>query len=379
MAKAKTNKSTPSVEDTLADLFDDDSTYTLDDLDAPIHVNDWVSTGSSILDLYISNVPNGGIPVGKITEFTGLEQSGKSLICAHILADTQRQGGVGILIDTEMAVHSGFFRAIGIDPKRLHITNANTVEQIFAFIEDFIERVRKKDTNKLVTIVVDSVAGATTEREMASDYSKDGYATDKAIIISKALRKITKMIGTQRIALVFTNQLRQKMNAQPFSDQWTTSGGKSIGFHSSVRVRLNKGNKIKVISKGGKVVVGLEAKAKITKNRLGPPERECTFNILFDRGIDDYGSWMSTMKSYGIGRKKGSYWVYDLISKETGEVIEEWQFQSKDFVERMENDPIMKQAIYSDICDELIMIYVDRNQAPLPSGEIIEPDDSEDE
>lgn len=365
----KSKGSALNVEDELADLFDDGTTYTLDDLTAPIHVNDWISTGSSILDLYISNVPNGGIPVGRITEFTGLEQSGKSLICAHILAETQKKGGVGILLDTEMAVHSGFFEAIGVDTKRLFISNPDTVEEIFEYIENFIERIRKKHSDRLVTIVVDSVAGVSTERELDSDYGKDGYATDKAIIISKALRKITKMIGTQRIALVFTNQLRQKMNAQPFSDQWTTSGGRGIGFHSSVRVRLNKGNKIRSTIKGQKVVVGIEANAKVYKNRLGPPERECTFNILFDRGIDDYGSWIKVMKGYDIGRKKGTYWVYDLLSEETGEVIEEWQFQSKDFVERMESDPVMKQAIYKDICNALIMTYTDRNTAPLEDTE----------
>lgn len=360
-----------NVEDELADLFDDiDGVFTLDDMSAPVHVNDWISTGSSILDLAISNRPHGGIPVGRITEINGLEQSGKSLICAHILANTQKKGGVAILLDTEMAVHDQFFKAIGLKNKNFLMISVNTAEEIFETIEKLVERIRKNHQDRLVTIVVDSVAGASTERELDSDYGKDGYATDKALIISKALRKLTNTIARQKVALVFTNQLRQKLNAQPFSDPWTTSGGKGLPFHASVRIRLNKGSKIHVTQNGQKVVIGLEASAKIIKNRLGPPERTAMFNIMFDRGIDDYGSWLKVMKGYNIVKRKGSYSVYEHVDSDTGEVKETWQFQTKDFVERMESDPDIKAAIYQDICDALILTYKDRNSEPIVEVEL---------
>ncbi len=146
--------------------------------------------------------------------------SGKSLIAAHLLAETQRKGGVAVLIDTENAVNEEFFTSLGLDMSKLVYSPVSTVEEIFAVIEKIIETVRKSSKDRLVTIVVDSVAGASTEQEMASDYGKDGYATGKAIIIGKAMRKITTMLGKQKVLLVFTNQLRQKLNAMAFTDPW---------------------------------------------------------------------------------------------------------------------------------------------------------------
>ncbi len=146
--------------------------------------------------------------------------SGKSLVAAHLLADTQRQGGVAVLIDTEMAVSREYLDAIGVDVSKLLYVQADSVEDVFEYIETIIEKVRTSSKDKLVTIVVDSVAAVSTKKELAADYDKDGYATDKAIIISKAMRKITNMIGREKITLVFTNQLRQKMNAMPFADPW---------------------------------------------------------------------------------------------------------------------------------------------------------------
>jgi len=169
-----------------------------EDNDAPTNVEGWISTGCAMLDVAVSNRPYGGLPVGRITEITGLEQSGKSLVSAHLLAETQRQGGVAVLIDTETAVSREFLEAIGVDVAKLLYVSADSVEQIFEFTETIIEKVRTTQKDKLVTIVVDSVAAASTKNELAADYGKDGYATDKAIIISKAMRKITNLIGRQK-------------------------------------------------------------------------------------------------------------------------------------------------------------------------------------
>jgi len=188
--------------------------------DTPTDIDDFISTGATMLDIAISNRPHGGLAVGRMIEITGLEGAGKSLLGASLIANTQARGGVGVFIDTETAVNAEFYRAIGIDMNKLVYVHLQTVEQVFDAITTIIERVRLGDKDKLVTIVVDSVAAASTKKEIEADFSKDGYATDKAIIISKAMRKISSMIGRQRICLVFTNQLRQKMNAMPFSDPW---------------------------------------------------------------------------------------------------------------------------------------------------------------
>jgi len=318
--------------------------------DTPTDFTDFISTGATMLDVAISNRANGGIAVGRITELTGLEGSGKSLIGAQLIANTQKRGGVGVLIDTETAVNPEFFKAVGIDTNKLVYVHLQTVEEIFDAITNIIEKVRSgKEKNKLVTIVVDSVAAASTKKEMEADFGKDGYATDKAIIISKAMRKITGLLGRERIALVFTNQLRQKMNAMAFSDPWTTSGGKAIAFHASTRLRLNLMGKI---SNSNGDVIGVKVKANIVKNRLGPPHRTAEFEIYFNRGIDDLGAWLKVMKELKLVKQAGAWYTYE--DPESGE---ETKFQSKDFQGFLEANAERKELLYNEICDSLIMKY----------------------
>lgn len=318
--------------------------------DTPTDFTDFISTGATMLDVAISNRKHGGIAVGRITELTGLEGSGKSLVGAQLIANTQKRGGVGVLIDTETAVNPEFFKAVGIDTNKLVYVHLQTVEEIFDAITTIIEKVRSgKDKNKLVTIVVDSVAAASTKKEMEADFGKDGYATDKAIIISKAMRKITGLLGRERIALVFTNQLRQKMNAMAFSDPWTTSGGKAIAFHASTRLRLNLMGKI---SNSAGDVIGVKVKANIVKNRLGPPHRTAEFEIYFNKGIDDVGSWLSMMKELKLVKQGGAWYTY--TDPTTGE---ETKFQSKEFAKFLEDNAERREYIYDQICESLIMKY----------------------
>jgi recombination protein RecA len=326
--------------------------FFLDEDEAPTNVDGWVSTGCAMLDVAISNRPYGGLPVGRIVEITGLEQSGKSLLSAHLLAETQKLGGVAVLIDTETAVSREFLEAIGVDISKLLYVSADSVEQIFDFTETIIEKVRETSKDRLVTIVTDSVAAASSKAELASDYGKDGYATDKAIIISKAMRKITNMIGRQKILLVYTNQLRQKMNAMPFGDPWTTSGGKALAFHASVRLRLKGTGQIKMKVGGNDKIVGMKVRAQVVKNRMGPPLRSTDFEIYFDRGIDNYGSWLGVMKENKVVKQAGAWYTY--VDTETGEEV---KFQSKDFIQLMEERLDLKEQIYKKICEETILQY----------------------
>jgi recombination protein RecA len=333
--------------------------YFLDSDEAPTNVEGWISSGAAMLDVAISNRPYGGFPVGRITEITGLEQSGKSLLAAHALSETQKLGGVAVLIDTETAVSREFLDAIGVDVKKLLYVSADSVEQIFEFIETIIEKVRATSKDKYVTIVVDSVAAASTKTELQSDYDKDGYATDKAIIISKAMRKITNMIGREKITLIFTNQLRQKMNAMAFSDPWTTSGGKALAFHSSVRLRLKNMGTIKIKVRGKDRIVGIKVRAQVIKNRMGPPLRSSDFDIFFERGIDNYGSWLEVMKDNDLVKQAGAWYAY--VDIETGEEI---KFQSKDWVEILNTRPEVRDQIYRRICELTILQYKNNSVDP---------------
>ena len=321
--------------------------YFLDGSDStPTDIKEFISTGSSILDLAISNRPNGGIAVGRITEINGLESSGKSLIGTHILAETQKKGGLAVYIDTETSVSREWLETIGIDVQNLLYLHVETVEDIFECIENIITKIRESDRDRLVTILVDSLAAASTKVEMEADFDKDGWATAKAIVISKAMRKITQMVGRERVALVFTNQLRQKLGVM-FGDPWTTSGGKALPFHSSTRIRLKNMGQIKDTKKN---TLGMKARAQIKKNRLGPPLRHADFNLYFDSGIDDKGSWLQVMKDHKLVKVAGAWYTVQY----EGEDI---KFQSKDFKKVLDERPELEDYLYEKICDASILKY----------------------
>ena len=331
----------------------------------PTDIKEFISTGSTMLDLAISNQPNGGIAVGRITEINGLESSGKSLVGAHILAETQKKGGVAVYIDTETAVSEDFLEVIGLDISKMLYLHLETVEDIFEAIEEIVTKVRESDKDRLVTILVDSLAAATTKVELNADYDKDGWATSKAIVISKAMRKITQMIGRQRIALVFTNQLRQKLGVM-FGDPWTTSGGKALPFHASTSIRLkNKGQ----IKDNKKNVIGMTILAQVIKNRLGPPLRKAEFPLYFESGIDDEGSWLQVMKDHGLVKVGGAWYT---MTDHNGN---EMKFQSKDWSEKLE-DSEFKSYCYQLICDKVILKY---NKAEIGIDDVEIDDESMDE
>ena len=319
----------------------------------PTEVVDWISTGSTILDLAISNKPNGGVAVGKITELNGLEGSGKSLIGAHLLTATQRKGGVAVYIDSESSVSPEFLEAIGIDVSNMLYVHLETVEEIFETIETIVTKIRESNKDKLVTILVDSLAAASTKVEMDADFDQAGWATQKAIIISKAMRKITQMIARQRVALVFTNQLRAKLGVM-FGDPWTTSGGKALPFHSSTRVRFRNIGQIKDTNKN---TIGIKIKGQVIKNRLGPPMRTAEFPLFFDTGIDDYGSWLTVMKEHKLIKIGGAWYTLQHTDLETGELIKEYKFLSKDFEELMLTNSELKDYCYDRICEACILKY----------------------
>ena len=327
--------------------------YFLDEGLNPTDVTDFISTGSTMLDLAISNRPDGGVAVGKITELNGLEGSGKSLIGSHLLASTQKKDGVAVYIDTESAVSQEFLRAIGVDTKSMLYVHLETVEEIFDTIETIVTKIRESNKDKLVTILVDSLAAASTKVEMDADFDKDGWATAKAIIISKAMRKVTQMIARQKVALVFTNQLRQKLGVM-FGDPWTTSGGKALPFHSSTRVRFKNVGQIK---DGSKNTIGIKIKGQVIKNRLGPPMRTAEFPLYFDTGIADFDSWLTVMKEHKICKVGGSWYTLPQVDTETGELIKEHKFQSKDFETLMLENSELKDYCYDRICEACILKY----------------------
>ena len=335
--------------------------------ETPTDLTEWISTGSSLLDLAISNRPNGGFPVGRIVELQGMEASGKSLIMAHVLANTQKKGGLAVYIDTENALSEEFLRAIGVDVNNMLYVPLETIEDIFEAVENIIETIRKSSKDRLVTIVIDSVSAATTKVEQDADYDKDGWATSKAIVMSKAMRKITNIIGKQRVLMLAASQLREKMGVM-FGDKYTTSGGKALGFHASCRVRLKGVGKLKSGSGKTEQIIGVQTEAQVIKNRMGPPFKKATFDIYFNSGIDDLNSWLALMKDYGLLKQAGAY--YTLVNEETGEEI---RFMSKEWRTILDKDPDLYDYCYRKICDIFIMKY--RSQDQINPDEITVDDD----
>lgn len=339
--------------------------------ETPTDLTEWIGTGSTLLDLAISNRPNGGLPVGRIVELQGMEASGKSLIVAHTLANTQKKGGLAVYIDTENALSEEFLTAVGVDVANMLYVPLETIEDSFEAVENIIETVRKSSKNRLVTIALDSVSAATTKIEQDADYDKDGWATAKAILMSKAMRKITNIIAKQRVLLICTSQLREKMGVM-FGDKFTTSGGKALGFHASCRIRLKGVGKLKSGSGKTEQVIGVQTEAQIIKNRMGPPFKKATFDIYFSSGIDDLNSWLVMMKDYGVVSTSGAY--YTLVNEETGEIH---RFMAKEWRDLLSTNADLKEYCYKKICDIFIMKYkgdeaFDPDEVSVDDGELLD-------
>ena len=296
--------------------------------DSPPETKEWLSTGSTILDTIISNDidAEGGIPVGKLVEISGEAASGKSLLSYMILKDCQDKGGIPVLIDTENAANEDFLRLIGLEfyPEgSLVYIQVDSIEGVFKAIEDIIRRIRENDKDKLCCIVWDSVAGTSTDAEIQGDYG-DATVGLAARLIGQGLRKIIRFIGTQRVSLVFLNQIRQKIGVF-FGDDTVTPGGKAIPFFAAVRIRLYSGGKVKA----GKDVLGVGIRPKIVKNRMGPPHREADLKMYFNRGLIDEEGWIDILLKFGKA-KKISAQKSEIVNEDNGEV---YDFLNRNFVE----------------------------------------------
>jgi recombination protein RecA len=330
----------------------------LHDPDALTHVKDWISSGCDMLDLAISNRHFGGYPSGKIIEIIGLEGSGKSLLAVGALVSTQRKGGIAVLIDTESAATEQFFEALGLDTKKLIYLQLEALEDIYAAVERIIETARKSGKDVPVTIVIDSIMGASTKSELEATYDRQGYATGKALINSIAMRKITNLIAKERILLIGTNQLRANVGGFGNAEQWVTSGGKAWAFHASVRLRLKVMGQINgKTEQGFESIVGRKVRVQVIKNRLGPPLRSVDFEIYFNSGIDNYGSWIRMLESLKALKKEGHSWVYTYVDTDTGEE-KSVKFKEEKFAQILDKDPDLKTHIYNSICDAYIMDYL---------------------
>jgi recombination protein RecA len=305
-----------------------------------------IPTGSLSLDLALGI---GGVPRGRITEIYGPEASGKTTICQHIIAEAQKMGGIAAFIDTEHVLDPNYAARCGVDVENLYISQPDTGEQALEIAEALIR------SGAMDVVVIDSVAALVPRAEIEGEMG-DSHVGLQARLMSQALRKLVGAIKTSNTALVFTNQMRQKIGVM-FGNPETTPGGLALKFYASVRMDVRR---IESIKQGGQTV-GNRTRVTIKKNKVAPPFRQAEFDIMYNRGISKAGDLLDLGTTMGIIDKRGAFYSFKDLRLGQG------RENAKEF---LETSPAVAQEIESAI----------RGAAALtPVQSLIVPPSAEDE
>lgn len=254
-----------------------------------------IPSGSLALDLALGV---GGIPRGRITEIFGPESSGKTTLAQHIIAEAQRQGGTAAYIDAEHALDLQYTAKCGVNVNDLLVSQPDTGEQALEITEALVR------SGAIDVIVVDSVAALVPRAEIEGEMG-EAHVGLQARLMSQALRKLAAAIGRSGTAVIFINQLREKVGIV-FGNPEVTPGGRALKFYSSVRVELRRTETIK----DGNAAIGSHVKARIVKNKVAPPFRNAEFDIMFDHGISKEGNLVDLGVEMEIVKKAGAFFSY---------------------------------------------------------------------
>jgi recombination protein RecA len=254
-----------------------------------------IPTGSLAIDIALGV---GGIPRGRVTEIYGPESAGKTTLCQHIVAETQKLGGVAAYIDMEHALDPAYAARCGVDIDNLYISQPDTGEQALEIAEQLVR------SGAVDIIVIDSVAALVPRAEIEGEMG-DSHMGLQARLMSQALRKLSGAIKQSNTALVFTNQLRMKIGVM-FGNPETTTGGNALKFYASVRLDIRRTQSIKTNAE----VVGNRVKVRVTKNKVAPPFREAEFDIMFNEGISKVGDILDIGTNMDIITKRGAFFAY---------------------------------------------------------------------
>jgi recombination protein RecA len=254
-----------------------------------------IPTGSPALDLALGV---GGIPRGRVTEIFGAESSGKTTLALHIIAHAQKMGGKAFYIDAEHAFSCEYAATCGVKWEELQISQADYGEQALDIAEKLVR------SEAVDVIVIDSVPALVPKAELEGEMG-DSHVGLQARLMSQALRKLVAVMNKSHTAVVFINQLREKVGVF-FGSPEVTPGGRALKFYSTVRIDLRKGEVIK----RGSEAVGTRVRAKVVKNKVAPPFRSAEFDLMFNSGISREGDLVDLGVNLEIVKKAGSFYTY---------------------------------------------------------------------
>ena len=288
-----------------------------------------ISTGSLGLD-YALGI--GGLPKGRIIEIFGPESSGKTTLALHVIAESQKQGGIAAFIDAEHAFDRFYAKKLGVDVENLLISQPDCGEQALEIAENLIR------SGAIDVIVVDSVAALTPKSEIEGEMG-DSKMGLQARLMSQAMRKLTATISKTGCVCIFINQLREKLGVM-FGNPETTTGGNALKFYSSVRLDIRKVSQIK----DGENINGNRVKVKVVKNKVAPPFKKAEFDILYGEGISLTGEIIDLGVEMGVIKKSGSWFSYN----------ETKLGQGRDALKRLlDENPELCEELYAKIMDAL--------------------------